>query len=101
MIKQKIEKIHTKSIRVMDKAIIWMRMCQQLGGEENAMKALKDKDIMCVTNPADVNKRLYIMREHVNEEAWTSANSLQGTHTWEEAKEDEIDGVGDGVDGPP
>ena len=93
MIKQKIEKTHTKSIRVMDKAMIWMRMCQKLGGEVNAMKALKDKDIMCVTNPADVNKRLYIMREHVNEEAWTSANSLQGTHTWEEANQDEIEGL--------
>ena len=79
MIKVKIERTHTKSIKVMDKAMIWPRICTKLGGEANATQALKDKEILCVTSPHDSQKRLYIMREHVSQEAWGNASTLGGT----------------------
>ena len=79
MIKQKIMRTHSKSIKVLDKAIIWHRMCVKLGSAENATEALRNKDILCVTNPHDSTKRLYIMREHVNEEMWENVNMLAGT----------------------
>ena len=78
MIRQKIMRTHSKSIKVLDKAIIWHRMCVKLGSPENALEALRNKDILCVTNPHDSTKRLYIMREHVNEELWENANILAG-----------------------
>ena len=40
MIVQKIEKTHSKSIKIMDKPMIWHRMCTKLGGEKNAIEAL-------------------------------------------------------------
>ena len=67
LIKQKIKKTHTKAINIMAKAMIWPRMCVKLGGAEHAMEALANKDIFCVTDPKDKNKRLYILKEHVNE----------------------------------
>ena len=67
----------------MSKAMIWQRMAVKLGGPEHAMEAHRNKDIFCVTNPRDNNKRLYIMQEHVNEECWTSANILQGMQRFE------------------
>ena len=51
----------------MAKAMIWPRMCVKLGWHEHAMEALANKDILCVTHPKDTNKRLYILKEHVNE----------------------------------
>ena len=67
------------------KAIIWKRMVVKLGTEQNAMDALRDKDIFAATDLHDNTKRLYIMKEHINEEAWTSANILSGMQTMEAA----------------
>ena len=39
-----------------------------MGRVDHAKEALMNKDILRVTNPHDVNKRLYIMREHVNQD---------------------------------
>ena len=91
MITQKIQKTHSKSIKVMNKAMIWQRICTKWGGIDNAKEALLNKDILCVTNPHDVNKRLYIMREHVNEEMWQSASMLSGTSSAEADNEAEVE----------
>ena len=63
------------------------------------MEALANKDILCVTHLKDMNKRLYILKEHVNEECWTSASILQGMHSWESEQADHVDNmVADWVD---
>ena len=63
----------------------------QVWGVDNTTEALRNKDILCVTNPHDVNKRFYIMREHVNEEMWQSASMLSGTSSAEADNEAEVE----------
>ena len=69
--------------------MIWLRMCAKLGGEPQALKALKDGDIYAVTDMNRPDKKLYIMREYVDERKWESMREKSG----EQAMATALDGI--------
>jgi len=89
MIKEKVMRRQEKTIRDVKKAMIWPRMCQKLGGEAAALKALKNNDIYSITDMHNVGKKLYIMREYVDERKWTSMREKSG----EQALATAVDGI--------
>jgi len=89
MIKEKVMRRQEKTIRDVKKAMIWPRMCQKLGGEAAALKALKNNDIYSITDMHNVGKKLYIMREYVDERKWESMREKSG----EQAMATALDGI--------
>ena len=63
-------------------------MCQKLGGEAQAAKALKEGDIYAMTDPSSPTKKLYIMREFVDQTAWSSMRERSGQQAIQAALED-------------
>ena len=88
MIVEKVTRRQSKVLKDIKKAVIWPRMCQLLGGEAQAAKALKDGDIFAMTDPTSPNKKLYIMREYVDERAWSSMRERSGQQAIQAALED-------------
>ena len=78
MIREKVNQRQSKTLKDIKKAVIWPRMVTKLGGEAQAVKALKDGDIFAITDPNNVNKKLYIMREFVDERMWASMRERSG-----------------------
>ena len=89
MIKEKVMRRQQKTIRDVKKAVIWPRMCQKLGGEAAAVRALKNNDIYSITDMHNVGKKLYIMREYVDERKWESMREKSG----EQAMATALDGI--------
>jgi len=77
-VKDKISKRQSKTVRDVKKAMIWPRMAQKLGGDERALKALRDGDIYSITDMNNPGKKLYIMREYIDERAWKTARDKSG-----------------------
>ena len=88
MIKEKVMRRQEKTLRDVKKAMIWPRMCQKLGGESAALKALKEGDIYSITDMHNINKKLYIMREFVDERKWTSMREETGEQAMATALDD-------------
>ena len=78
MIVEKVQRRQSKTLKDIKKTIIWARMVTQLGGAAQAVKALKKGDIFAMPDPHNVNKKLFIMREFVDERMWASMRERSG-----------------------
>ena len=70
-------------------AMIWPRMYAKLGGEAHALKALKNNDIYSITDMHNPGKKLYIMRDYVDERKWTGERGKSG----QQAMATAVDGI--------
>ncbi len=78
LVRKKIEKKQSNTMTYIEKAVIWLRMCMKLGGEPQAVKALKEGDVYSVSDMNNPGKKQALHHARVRGRARMGERAHEG-----------------------